>query len=128
MIEATPFGRMLGIDKLPAREGTSLLVLPAGPRLEGRPGFLYGGVIASLIELACVEAVLEEIGTGAVRPKPINMALDFLRGGLLVETFAEASLVRIGKRIVNASALCWQEDRARPIATARMHIALQSRA
>ncbi|WP_150291424.1 PaaI family thioesterase [Sphingobium estronivorans] len=120
MIAETPYAQMLGICSLDA----GVLMMPVSPDLEGRPGFLYGGVIASLLELACLEAVALELGGVDRRPRPVNISFDFLRGGEMADSFAQAQIVRIGKRIVNATALCWQGDRDKPIATARMHLML----
>lgn len=124
MIETTPYGRMLGIRKIETAQGTSALMLPAAPELEGRQGFLYGGVIASLLELACLAALSRELGDIQRRPKPINLSLDFLRGGLMVDTFAEARIIRLGKRVANADVICWQADREKPIASGRVHLLL----
>lgn len=124
MIALTPYAQMLGIRSMTAQPGTVALMMPATPQLEGRTGFLYGGVIASLLELACLEAIAQELDDPARRPKPINMTFDFLRGGRMVDSFAQARLSRIGRRVVNADALCWQSDPEKPIATARMHLLL----
>ncbi|WP_176594340.1 PaaI family thioesterase [Sphingobium sp. EM0848] len=120
MIADTPYAQMLGIRTL----DTGTLMMPVSSDLEGRTGFLYGGVIASLLELACLEAVSLELGGIDRRPRPVNISFDFLRGGEMADSFAQARIVRIGKRIVNASALCWQRDRDKPIASARMHLML----
>jgi uncharacterized protein (TIGR00369 family) len=124
MIARTPYGQMLGIASIPSERGTVALMMPVAPQLEGRQGYLYGGAIASLLELACLEAIAKERGEAGRRPKPINMSFDFLRGGLMVDSHAQARLSRIGRRIVNADAICWQADRERPIATGRMHLLL----
>ncbi len=122
MITSAPYAQMLGISSLPAEPGKVLLMMPATPDMEGRQGFLYGGVIASLLELACLEAILQERGEAEGRPKPINISIDFLRGGLMVDSYVEARLNRIGRRVVNADAICWQADKEKPIATGRMHL------
>lgn len=123
MIVRTPYARMLGIQSMAADDaGVALLHMPAAPTLEGRSGFLYGGVIASLLELACLEAIAQE--RGEPWPKPINMSFDFLRGGLMIDSYARARLVRVGRRVVNVDAVCWQADRDKPIATGRMHLLL----
>ncbi|HKT78010.1 MAG TPA: PaaI family thioesterase [Sphingobium sp.] len=122
MIESAPYAGMLGIRAFAAEPGAVGLMMPATPELEGRPGFLYGGVIASLLELACLEAIARDRDPGAPRPKPINMSFDFLRGGLMVESYAQARLRRIGRRVANVDAVCWQGDRERPIASGRMHL------
>lgn len=124
MIGSTPYARMLGVESLPAEPDMVLLRMPARPDLEGRPDFLYGGVIASLLELACLEAIARQLG--APWPRPINMSFDFLRGGRMVESFAQARLSRVGRRVVNVDAMCWQTDRDQPIATGRMHLLIDS--
>ncbi|HUD93062.1 PaaI family thioesterase [Sphingobium sp.] len=123
MIARTPYARMLGIEDMRSEPGTVALMMAGRPELEGRPGFLYGGVIASLLELTCLEAIAQE--RGAPWPKPINMGFDFLRGGLMVDSFAQARLSRIGRNVVNIDAICWQADREKPIATGRMHLLLE---
>ena len=122
MIVRTPYAQMLGIRTIAGDEGAVTMMMPAAATLEGRTGFLYGGVIASLLELACLEAVAQE--RREPWPKPINMSFDFLRGGLMIDSFAQARLVRVGRRVVNADAICWQADRDKPIATGRMHLLL----
>lgn len=120
-----PYGEMLGISRVEGAAEPGTLRLMATPELGGRPGFLHGGVIAGLLELACYEALYIELGVSeGVKIKPINVSVDFLRGGLMTETFASARIVRIGQRIANATAEVWQDDRARLIATARMHLLL----
>lgn len=120
-----PYGEMLGISQVEDAAEPGTLRLMATPELRGRPGFLHGGVIAGLLELACYEALYRETGgSEGVKVKPINVSVDFLRGGLMTETFAVARIVRIGQRIANATAEAWQDDRSRLIATARMHLLL----
>lgn len=120
-----PYARLIGARANHAT-GEPLLTVSWSPDIEGRKGFVHGGVIAGLLEMACYEALHKEMRDGAAMPrlKPINIAVDYLRGGLMTETHAVAHIVRIGKRVANATATCWQDDRSRPIATARMHILL----
>jgi acyl-coenzyme A thioesterase PaaI-like protein len=117
---------MLGIRQVEGGQG--LLSLPASPDLTGRPTFLHGGVISALLEMACYDALRIELqDEQPVRFKPINVSVDFLRGGLMIETFASARIVRIGGRVANATAEAWQDDRSNLIATARMHMLLDRR-
>lgn len=120
MIERTPYARMLGVRTLPAAPGTVALVMPATPQLEGRAGFLYGGVIASLLELACLEAIAQTLGGDGGWPKPMNISVDFLRGGLMVDSHARAPQPRWpagGER--GCRLLAGRSEK--PIATGRMH-------
>lgn len=124
MAELPPYAEMIGARR-DTSTGEPILAVSWRPDIEGRPGFIHGGVIAGLLEMACYEALHHEFGD-EVRPriKPINIAVDYLRGGVMTESYAVAQIVRIGKRVANATALCWQDDRSKPIATARMHLLL----
>lgn len=118
----SPYADVIGAQ-LNQATGEPILSVSWRPSIEGRPGFIHGGVIAGLLEMSCYEALAQEFrDTGLPKVKPINVAIDYLRGGLMAETHALAHIVRIGKRVANASAICWQDDRSKPIATARMHI------
>ena len=59
--------------------------------------------------------------------KPVTVTVDFMRGGVekLGDTFAGAVIERLGKRIANVEAFAWQQDRARPIAAARINFLLE---
>jgi uncharacterized protein (TIGR00369 family) len=119
-----PYSKVIGARRNTAT-GEPILSVSWRTEVEGRPGFVHGGVIAGLLEMACYEALgLEFRDTGMPKVKPINISVDYLRGGLMTDTHAVAQIVRIGKRVANASAVCWQDDRSKPIATARMHILL----
>jgi len=119
-----PYAEVIGARRNNAT-GEPILTVGWRTEIEGRPGFVHGGVIAGLLELACYEALTNEFREGELPPiKPINVAVDYLRGGVMIDTHAAAQIVRIGKRVANASALCWQDDRSKPIATARMHLLL----
>ena len=61
------------------------------------------------------------LGEGA-SVKPINVGIDFLRGGTAQDTFAAAAITRLGGRVANVEAHAWQQDRAKPIAAARMNL------
>ncbi|ATE64947.1 PaaI family thioesterase [Rhizorhabdus dicambivorans] len=120
-----PYADVIGARRNNAT-GEPILTIGWRHEVEGRPGFVHGGVIGGLLEMACYEALDHEFGRDEQKPrlKPINISIDYLRGGVMTDTHAVAHIVRIGKRVANASAVCWQDDRSRPIATARMHILL----
>ena len=98
--------------------------MPFADGLLGRPGFLHGGAIAGLLENTAWVTVLEALPDDA-RIKPISVTVDFLRGGAMVETHAEAEIVRLGRRIANVIVTAWQDDRSRPIATANLKMMIE---
>jgi uncharacterized protein (TIGR00369 family) len=127
MIALPPYAELLGVRIEAGDDGAPLFVLPYGDTLDGRPGFLHGGAIAGLLEIAAIGTLMHRLAAEAegVQVKPINVTVDFMRGGLLRETRAAAIVSRLGKRLANVEAYAWQEDRARPIAGARMNLMLR---
>lgn len=109
-----PYAEFLGITV--ADDGA--LIMPFDGNT-GRPGFLHGGAISGLLEIAAIAALSEALA-GEGRIKPINVTVDFTRGGREHDTFARGTVTRLGSRVANVEATAWQDDPARPIAGARM--------
>lgn len=117
-----PYGRFLGISAEDTEAGP-LFRMPFTPTVVGRPHFLHGGAIAGLLEIAAVGTVMAALADEpGASVKPINVTVDFMRGGRERDTFAAAVISRLGNRIANVEAFAWQEDRAKPIASARMNL------
>lgn len=112
-----PYATLLGLR----REGTAL-VMPFQYLLIGAPGRLHGGTVAGLMEMAANIAVRDALGGEPALLKPINVTVDYLREGAPEDTFAEAFIQRIGRRVANVRVEAWQSDRARLIAAARTNI------
>lgn len=107
---------------LELEQGRHRVIMAAGPHVTGRPGFLHGGAISGLLELAAFVALYEAIGEpGTVRVKPINVTIDFRKGGMLTKTIARGDVIRLGTRIANVEATAWQPESKKPIAVARMN-------
>lgn len=115
----SPYALTLGLR----RDGTRV-VMPFADGLMGRPGFLHGGAIAGLLENAAWVAVLDALPADSTI-KPISVTVDYLRGGTPIETHAEAEVTRLGRRIANVVVTAWQEDRAKPIATANLKMMIE---
>ncbi|MBY0582227.1 MAG: PaaI family thioesterase [Sphingomonas sp.] len=113
---------MLGLGLQHSADGRPLLVMPFAHAVVGRPGFLHGGAISGLIEVAAIAALRQALeAEGGGRIKPINVTVDFMRGGRDHDTFAQGTITRLGKRVANVDAIAWQDDPAKPIARARMN-------
>ena len=87
---------------------------------------LHGGTIGALLESAAIFQVLWESETIAI-PKIITITVDYLRSGRPVDTLARATLTKQGRRVVNVAVEAWQDDRARPIASANAHFLISPR-
>lgn len=121
----SPYARALGIAVHGRHRDAPLLALPFASQIEGRPGVLHGGAIAGLLEaagLALLHDTLVRQNRGAARLKPINITTQFLAAGTAQTSFAAARLVRLGRRTANIAAEAWQDDPARPIATAVLNV------
>jgi uncharacterized protein (TIGR00369 family) len=121
-----PYAQFLGISTRRSDEGELQFVMPFADVVLGRPGYLHGGAIAGLLEFAAIGAIFEAIGTSAgVRVKPINVTVNYMRGGTNQDTIAAAIVTRLGSRVANVEAHAWQQDRDKPIAAAQMNVMIK---
>jgi uncharacterized protein (TIGR00369 family) len=112
-----PYAALLGLR----REGP-ILVMPFQYLLIGSPGRLHGGTVAGLMEIAAIFAVRDALAGEAALLKPVNVSVDYLREGAPEDTFAEAIIQRLGRRVANVRVEAWQSDRTRLIAAARTNM------
>ena len=120
-----PYAEFLGIRVEPGADGTPLYVMPFGDRVLGRPGYLHGGAIAALLEFAAFGTLYAALRDERIAAKPVNVTVQFMRGGIDHDTYAAAIVTRLGKRVANVEAHAWQRDRAKPIAAAQMNLLLR---
>jgi uncharacterized protein (TIGR00369 family) len=118
-----PYAALLGL-RTELREDELIWIMPFGEAVVGRPAFLHGGAIAGLLEFAALGTLLSEI-EGDAALKPINVTVDFMRGGTAHDTFAAATITRLGNRVANVEAHAWQQDRTKPIAAGRMNLLIR---
>ena len=120
-----PYADLLGLTLERDDVGAPVLSMPFDAGVLGRPGFLHGGAIAGLLEVAAIAALRHALAAerGATI-KPITVTIDYMRGGRDKPTRAAGVVTRLGTRIANVEATAWQDDRDRPIAAARMNYLL----
>ena len=116
-----PYAQFLGLRaELAGDEMT--MILPYSPHLIGNPLLpaIHGGVLGALLEITALAQL--SIAQGLARqPRPIDVAIDYLRSGRPVDTYARANIRRLGRRVANVQAEAWQEARLRPIASLHGH-------
>ena len=117
-----PYAQLLGLTAERDDAGAPVLLMPFGATVLGRPGFLHGGAISGLMEMAAIVALHDALeGDGGGEIKPINVTVDFMRGGRDKTTRARGVVTRLGTRVANVETTAWQDDPAKPIAAARMN-------
>jgi acyl-coenzyme A thioesterase PaaI-like protein len=121
LTEAIPYARFLGLHVEPLA-GEVVCRMEYTPKLIGHLA-LHGGTLGALLESAAIFELLRQSATEHV-PKVISLTVDFLRSGRLQDTYAKALITRQGRRVANVRVEAWQEDRARPIATAHVLLLL----
>ena len=124
--ELPPYAAALGIGIEPDSTASPVLWFDYSERVSGRPGFLHGGAMSGLMEMAAIAALRAELVRRgeAVRLKPVNITVEFMRGGTEQRTFASGTVTRAGRRVALVNAMCWQDDPAKPIALAQMKVLL----
>lgn len=126
--ELPPYAQALGIEVDHDEQGNPVLFADFASRIQGRPGFLHGGALSGLMEMAAIAALRAELARRgeAMRLKPVNIQVEFMRGGTKQRTFAKGTVTRAGRRVALVNAEAWQDDRSRPIALAQMKVLLSS--
>jgi len=91
-----------------------------------KPGGLVSGpVLMGMIDVAGYAVVLAHIGPVAMAVTN-NLNVNFLRGGRKKTVFAEASLLKLGRRLATIEVRLWQDSDDRPIAHATVGYTLPS--
>ncbi len=121
-----PYAGFLGM-RFEQVDGDLRVRMPFSEHLIGNPGVpaIHGGAIGSILETA---AILEALWAHEVLtvPKTINLTIDYLRPARPETTFAQARVTKRGRRVVNFHVEAWQEDRARLVATALVHLLVRT--
>ena len=127
LLQRIPYAQFLGVRlELHGDEMTG--VLPFAEHLIGNPMLpaLHGGVIGAFMEMTALGQLL--IVEKLMRqPRPVDVSIDYLRSGRPVDTFARATIKKVGRRIANVQVEAWQDARAAPIAALHGHFLLTPR-
>jgi uncharacterized protein (TIGR00369 family) len=124
-----PYARALDMTVVDDIDGAPVIAMPFADRVQGRPGFLHGGAISGLLEIAAIAAIHRELrakGSDSAI-KQVNVTVDFMRGGLNHMTFAVGEVTRLGRTMANVEARAWQEDQDKPIAMGYMHYLIRAK-
>lgn len=97
-------------------------ILPYTEQIVGNPLIpaLHGGAIGAFMEMTAAAGLLAHSELAAL-PKPIDVAVDYLRPGRPEDVFARAVVTRQGARVANVKVEAWQAKRSSPIASLHGH-------
>ena len=124
-LQSSPYVQRMGVrfddhgDELTA-------ILPYHEWLIGNPLIpaLHGGAIGAFMEITASAGLLAFTDLAGL-PKPIDVAVDYLRPGKPQDVYARASISRQGSRVANVRVDAWQERRAAPIASLHGHFLIK---
>ena len=125
-LQRVPYVRFLGMRvELAGDEMTA--VLPFAQHLIGNPMLpaLHGGAIGAFLEMTALAGLSLAQPSRRV-PKTIDITIEYLRPARAVETYARATLRKVGRRVANVQVEAWQESRAQPVAGMTGHFLLRT--
>lgn len=112
-IRAKIEGHDIGFHLPPSRSNIGNLTLPA----------MHGGAVSGFMELSAALHLIYVMEASTV-PKVVDFSIEYVRAGLLVDTYARCQVVRQGRKVAHVAVICWQAAEDKPIATARAHFLL----
>lgn len=124
LLERIPYARHLGLQAQTDNGGV-LIHLPYREALIGnfKLPALHGGVLAALIELTARTAAQRRDKDDRC-PRILDSHINYLRSAAILPTFASAEIIRQGRRTSLVEVMCWQDNRAAPIASGRVQLLL----
>lgn len=102
-MDAFPFHQYLGIEVEEAGPGHARIAINTGPNVDGGvKGSVHGGILASLVDIAMLEAVFPTFEEGDQPGGTIDLGITYLRPAMGSRITVEANVVRRGREIVSS--------------------------
>jgi uncharacterized protein (TIGR00369 family) len=126
-LKLPPYAEALAMRIDGLHESAPRLIMPFDNRVQGRPGFLHGGAISGLLEMAAVAALSHalQLANDSATFRQVNVTVDFMRGGTPQDSYASGKIVRMGRTMANVEARAWQDDPDKTMAMAYLHYLLR---
>ena len=98
-----PYNAWLGLELVGWDERSVTARLCTRPEMLGRPGpgALHGGILATLVDVACSMAVIAQTGDSVYT---VDMRVDYLRPATSAEYTVRGEIVRLGRTLATADA------------------------
>lgn len=116
LLRSSPFAVWLCTEAV-AREGALAVKMNVAEHHIGNPFIraIQGGIVASLMDYAAAVRLSLELGRSELL-RPLSCNVSYLRSAVDRDCFADAEVVRIGRRIATLSTRAWQGDIGKPCA------------
>jgi len=120
VFDAFPFHQYLGVELIDARPGHARIAIPTGPKVDGGvAGSVHGGILASLVDIAMLEAVLPTFEEGDQPGGTIDLGITYLRPATGAKITVEADVIRRGREIISTE-VSVRDDQERLCARGRV--------
>ena len=108
-----PANKILGITILEMRDGYAKIHTPFKEEFIGDflQGLWHGGFVASIADTAAGIAASTLRDDARDKLNTIDIRVDYLQGAVKEDIYAEAELVKVGKRIIKADVKLYQESK-----------------
>lgn len=122
VIDAIPYAKTIGVECFQVGDQMTFK-MPARKSNIGNPIFpaIHGGVLGGFIEQAAMMHTAIQLNTRN-SPKVVDISIDYLSAALYQTTYAECTILRAGRKIVNVSVTVWQTSKSHPTAVGRAHL------
>mgnify|MGYP002636729322 CR=1 FL=1 len=111
--EHMPANKIFGFEIIEIREGYAKVHVPFKEEFVGDfiHGLWHGGIIASIADSAAGIAASTVLTDARDKLNTIDLRIDYLSGAVKEDLFAEAELLKVGKRIIKADVKLYQESK-----------------
>ena len=125
LMQAIPYALFMGVEMNIDAGGLPLFHLPFQQKNIGNAVLpaIHGGVIGGYLEHSAILHFMCARETTDL-PKTVDFNIDYLRPGRPESVYAQCHVTRQGARVAHVQVDAWQNDRAKPIAVARVHFLL----
>ena len=127
VLAAIPYAGKLGVTARLDKNGTLTCTLPFHENHIGNAQLpaLHGGGLASFLEITSVlqlarqQAAIQDIKTPEdlrhIVPLPVNVTVQYLRSAGALPCYAEAKVLKLGRRTSTVFCQTWQDDETKPV-------------
>lgn len=124
---AQPFHAFMDLDIEEQAEGYSRIVMKTSDRtLGGVGGSVHGGIVATLIDIACINAVASLVGPDEVMAGTAELNVSYLRPALGEVVVTEGRVLKKGRSLAVVDVDC-SDGKGRLFAKGRAQYAIRQR-